>query len=113
MANLNNPVRYFLTESPRVKIETPAAGDSLKVKPLMEKKDLEGISHTFEGLLYKAYSAHCVAEGGVKDVGRRAFRQKVRDLAHDLGFKMTTSVGELGLVENVYLFLTVAEKLGK
>lgn len=113
MANLNNPVRYFLTESPRVKF-SKRQGDSMdQMPPLMTKKELEGIPHTFEGPLYQAYSAHCVGEGGVRDVGRRAFRQKVRDLAHDLEFRMTTCVGDLGLVENVYLFITVADKLGR
>lgn len=91
VANANNSVRFFLTSSGRVTLEPSKS-------PITEIR------------LHSIYWAFCLATGGVSPVGLRSFRQKMKEMAPLMGFKIITKVGEKGLEETVYDGLTVVGK---
>lgn len=89
VANMNNSVRFFIEESGRVR-RTPLS-------------DGERISHhTSEMRLHGAYYSFCLGEGGARPVGPRAFRQKMRELGTEMGFRLRIVPSESGTPVCVY-----------
>jgi P4 family phage/plasmid primase-like protien len=94
VASMNNSVRFFIIDSGKVKMAT--AG----------KKILHPIS---EITLHGAYWSFCVGAGGAKPVGPRPFRQRMKELAVEMGFKASMINSENGPRECVYTGLILAD----
>lgn len=92
-AAMNNSVRLFLDESPRVRI---AVGS----------KTSRRISETHLLLEYRTF---CFSGADVRPVGSQIFRQKMKDLAFEKGFTVHIERGENGSQEIFYDGLTVAK----
>lgn len=91
MANANNSVRYFVTESQKVRVEP---GKSIS-----------------EFKLHSSYYSFCLGPGGSKPFGVRQFRSKMRDLEPELKFKIKMTMRPDGANECIYEGLTlVGEK---
>lgn len=93
LAQQNNSVRFFMEESPTVRVvqDSPA-------------KQSTRIS---EAQLYKEYWSFCFGPGGAKPVGLRAFRQRMKELQHSLGFETMIQTNSLGGQDVFYTSVTV------
>lgn len=78
MANINNSVRYFVTESGRVRF--------VPGKVTTEQK------------LHAAYYSFCLGPAASKPFGIRTFRTKMRDLETELGFKVKMTMHPDGAI---------------
>lgn len=87
-ANLNNTVRYFLKESGKVNLQVIDA-------------------HVSELKLYNSYQAFCLGAGGCAPVKPPLFRQMMKELSNELGFKMKISQTRFGGTEALYEGLSV------
>lgn len=97
VAALNNSILYFILESGKVVLNS---GEKT-LHPISELK------------LHDAYWSFCLGAGGVRPVTPREFRQKMRELGAELGFKRIMRTTEKGFRECVYSGLTlVADKAG-
>lgn len=101
VANINNSVRFFLTESGKVRIgalQSEASAGSKTSTPMFVP----------ETKLYQAYWSFCVGPGSARPVGSTQFRAKMRELATEFGFKLSITGTELGGQETKYENLTLA-----
>lgn len=96
VANINNSVRFFMLESGKARV-VPLSGDGAKTSP-----------HTSEMTLHVAYWSFCLGAGGAKPVGPRQFRQKMRELGSELGFRMRIVTTQSGGTECIYDGITLA-----
>lgn len=94
LAQQNNSVRFFMEESPTVRV----------VRDSQSKLS----TRISEAQLYKEYWSFCFGPGGAKPVGLRAFRQRMKELQHSLGFGTTISTNELGGQDVFYTSVTLA-----
>lgn len=92
MANANNSVRYFVTDSQKVKIV-----------PFDEDGDWKDQPYTSEFKLHGAYWSFCLGPGASKPFGVRPFRSKMRDFEPELGFKIKMVAHPNGANECIYL----------
>ncbi|KVZ62261.1 bifunctional DNA primase/polymerase [Burkholderia ubonensis] len=105
VANLNNSVRFFLTESGKVRM------GALQPEASAGSKSSAPIS-VVETKLYQTYWSFCVGPGSAKPVGSTQFRAKMRELATEFGFKLTIRNTELGGQEIQYENLTLVGSSG-
>lgn len=93
MANQNNSVRYFLSQSPRLRVG---------------KREHEGISKTriTGDLLFDEYWSFCTMAGGVMRVQRTKFHALMKELAPLFGFEQLKETQNGGTVI-AYNFVTV------
>lgn len=96
VANLNNSVRFFLTEGGRTRVVPLQDGEKTSIR-------------TSEHSLYTAYWSFCIGPGGVKPVGSTAFRSKMRELGPELGFKLVLNPQPNGTQEVIYENLTLVK----
>lgn len=82
MANLNNSVRFFLTEGHAVRF----------------KKG----SQITEMALHQKYYGFCVGPGNMQPYGMRQFRTKMRDLSHEFGFEIKMELHPSGQMQCIY-----------
>jgi phage/plasmid-associated DNA primase len=82
MANANNSVRFFVTESQRMKI-VPG-------------------QQTSEFALHAAYYGFCLGPGACSPFGIRQFRSKMRDMESELKFKIKMVMHPNGASECIY-----------
>ena len=82
MANINNSVRFFLTESQVV-----------KVKPGGQVTEMK---------LHQKYYSFCVGPGSMAPFGMRQFRTKMRDLSQQFGFEIKMEMHPSGSIQAVY-----------
>lgn len=87
-SNMNNSVRYYLRESGKVNIK-------------------EGQGFTEEVRLYNSYWTFCAGPGGVRSVSMTIFRQMMRELASEMGFKLKVSPGTAGMSQAIYEGITL------
>lgn len=92
-AAMNNSVRLFLDESPRVRI-----ADGSKTSRRIS-----------ENQLLLEYRSFCFSGADVRPVGSQIFRQKMKDLAFEKGFTVHIARTEHGSQEIFYDGLTVAK----
>ena len=88
VAQENNSVRFFLEESPTVRV----------VRDSSEKTS----ARTPETKLYKEYWSFCFGPGGAKPVGSRAFRQRMREMQSEMGFSLEFETNQMGVQEALY-----------
>lgn len=93
VAQANNSVRFFMEESPVVRLKTSG--------------------RTSEVTLFNEYWGFCFGPGGAKPVSSKQFRAALRELQHHLGFKMVIEKTELGGQEVYYEYVTIASGKGK
>lgn len=93
VAQENNSVRFFMQESPVVRI---GQGSSEK-----------HMNRTTENKLYKEYWSFCFGPGGAKPVGSRVFRARMRELQSELGFELGFETNPMGAQEAYYDCVTV------
>lgn len=120
MSAENNSVRFFLHRCHRVltlkKVRQMAAKDVyLQTKKEKSQVDLEsrfleksGSSPTSETILYGEYTSFCQIVAGVRPVGCRTFRTRMREMEHEHKYQVLTE-GESE--DTVYLGVTVNLKL--
>ncbi len=96
VAQENNSVRFFMQESPTVKVDPTV--DSSSGKPM---------NRTLETKLYKEYWSFCFGPGGAKPVGSRVFRARMRELQSEMGFELKFETNAMGVQEAFYDFVTV------
>jgi putative DNA primase/helicase len=101
VANSNNSVRFFLKEGGVITVH-PAPVDGSKTLNLIS-----------EGKLYDAYSSFCLVREGVKRVGSEPFRDRMRELEREVGFRIRME--EKPTKEKFYFYdnLTLAVSTGK
>lgn len=80
ISNLNNSVKFFLEESPKIQLRTPE-GSVSEIK------------------LYNVYWAFCATAGGMKPVPAGKFRAMLRELQSELDFSMTMHTALGGGIE--------------
>ena len=95
MARNNNSVRFFMTESGMVRVV--AAGS--------EEKTTADIS---EDQLYRAYYSCCFGPASARPVTPGVFRQLMRELQPEMGFRMIEGENETGGTTVSYRFITLA-----
>lgn len=98
MAQENNSVRFFLEESPSVRIERDSQGKTS--------------IRTSEDKLFKAYWSFCLGPGGVKAVGMKVFRKLMKDLQSELGFRLEIETNEMGNQQGFYRSVTLVKDVG-
>ncbi|RWP44311.1 MAG: hypothetical protein EOR04_05155 [Mesorhizobium sp.] len=93
MANQNNSVRYFLSQSPRLRVG---------------KREHEGTSktRTMGDLLFDEYWSFCTMAGGVQRVQRTRFHALMKELAPAFRFEQLRETRNGGF-DFVYNFVTV------
>ncbi|WKV22006.1 DNA primase [Achromobacter phage 2-1] len=100
VANLNNSVRFFLTESGKVRTANlqlvSSAGE--KTSNLMSVE---------ESKIYGAYWSFCIGPASVRPVGSTQFRAKMRELGTEFGFKIMIKNTPQGAQEVVYENITL------
>jgi P4 family phage/plasmid primase-like protien len=106
VAENNNSVRFFIESDPKV-VLAPNLKDS---KTWEDEKTLPRIS---EMMLHNAYSFFCSGAGVAKPVGPRQFRQRMKELAAEMGFRgrINDTASIMGAYE--YVGITLADKLSK
>lgn len=82
MANINNSVRFFLSEGQAVQFKKGAAVSEMK--------------------LHQKYYSFCVGPGSMQPFGMRQFRTKMRDLSHEFGFTIKMEMHPSGAMQCVY-----------
>lgn len=82
MANINNSVRFFLSE-----------GQSVRFKKGGEVTEMQ---------LHQKYYSFCVGPGQMQPFGMRQFRTKMRDLTNEFGFKIEMEMHPSGSMQCVY-----------
>jgi hypothetical protein len=82
MANINNSVRFFLTE-----------GHAVRFKPG---------SQITEMALHQKYYGFCVGPGNMQPYGMRQFRTKMRDLSNEFGFEIKMELHPSGQMQCIY-----------
>lgn len=93
MANTNNSVRFFLTDSGKI---------------AQTKNDTDSIN---EFRLHNLYSSFCIMEAGTSAFGIRQFRLKMRELEREFGFKIVINIDpETGVHECLYVGLKMLSK---
>lgn len=94
MANLNNSVRYFLSQSPRLKVG---------------KREHEGTSktRTMGDLLFDEYWSFCTMAGGVSRVPRTKFHALMKELAPAFKFEQLKETRSGGY-DIAYNYITLA-----
>ncbi|ESY35751.1 bifunctional DNA primase/polymerase [Mesorhizobium sp. C386A] len=94
MANQNNSVRYFLSQSPRLKVG---------------KREHEGTSktRTTGDLLFDEYWSFCTMAGGVARVQRMKFHSLMKELVESFRFEQLRETRNGG-VDIVYNYVTIA-----
>jgi phage/plasmid-associated DNA primase len=105
VANINNSVRFFLTESGKVRISALQSVESAGSKTSTR------ISVP-ETRLYQAYWSFCVGPASARPVGSTQFRAKMRELASEFGFRLSITGTELGGQEICYENLTLVGVTG-
>jgi len=95
VANMNNSIRFFLTESGKVrtanlKLVSSAGNQTTPLTSVEESK------------IYAAYWSFCIGPGSAKPVGSTQFRAKMRELGTEFGFKITIRNTPQGGQEVVY-----------
>lgn len=95
VAQANNSVRFFMEESPVLKV-----GESIQ-------------GRTSETRLYKEYWSFCLGPGGAKPVSSRNFRAAMRELQSPLQFTLVLERTELGAQEAYYQSVIVVDARGK
>ncbi|RWI11506.1 bifunctional DNA primase/polymerase [Mesorhizobium sp.] len=93
MANQNNSVRYFLSQSPRLRVG---------------KREHEGTSktRTMGDLLFDEYWAFCAMAGGVAKVQRTKFHNMMKELAPAFQFEQLRE-SRNGGTDTVYNYITL------
>ena len=99
MASLNNSVRFFVRESGKVQV---VALDGSKTG-----------GHTSEKILHTKYYDFCLGAGGARPVGPRQFRQRMRELGVELGFKSGIFSSANGTPEFGYAGLILVDSRAK
>lgn len=94
VAQENNSVRFFLEESPTVRVGQGSP----------EKTSIR-IS---EDKLYKTYWSFCCGPAHVKPVGQRAFRSLMRELQSEKDFHLELETNEMGVMQAYYRYITLA-----
>ena len=89
IAQENNSVRFFIEESPKIRLNTQ--------------------SRISETKLYNEYWSFCYGPGNARPVGSKAFRNCMRELQMEKGFRLLIQTNGLGAQEAYYECLTVAE----
>lgn len=97
VASVNNSVRQFLKDSGAV-VFGPIVSSSNE--PVNEQS------------LYAAYFSFAVGAGVAKPVSLKRFRQQMRELGSEFGFKCRTASLPNGSTESIYESLTLARKGG-
>lgn len=95
VASMNNSVRFFILESGKVTLNGQRTSS-----PISEMK------------LHNAYWSFCLGAGAARPVGPRQFRQRMRELGIELGFKVRTERTENGTPVFVYDGITLAANQG-
>lgn len=95
VAQENNSVRFFMQESPTVKVD-PTVDSSGKPT-----------NRTLETKLYKEYWSFCFGPGGAKPVGSRVFRQRMREMQSEMNFQLTFETNPMGMQDAFYDCVTV------
>lgn len=98
MANQNNSVRYFLSQSPRLRVG---------------KREHEGKgskNRTTGDLLFDEYWAFCALAGGVSRVPRTKFHASMRELAPAFGYEQQREIRSGGF-DIVYDYITLVGKV--
>jgi P4 family phage/plasmid primase-like protien len=93
VAQENNSVRFFLQESPTVRV----------VQDSSEKTTVR----TPEAKLYKEYWSFCFGPGGAKPVGSRTFRQRMREMQSEMDFHLEFETNQMGVQEAYYRSITL------
>lgn len=97
MANENNSVRYFMSESPVVQVVPEGSSKS-------------GSTRISSAKLWKEYWSFCYTVGAAKPVSHQAFKRMMRELQHDFGFKQETIRDASGNQEVWYHSITLVDK---
>lgn len=95
VANMNNSVRFFLTESGKVRTA------NLQLVSSAGEKTTSHMS-VEESKIYSQYWSFCIGGASVKPVGSTQFRAKMRELGTEFGFKITIKNTPQGGQEVVY-----------
>jgi len=82
MANINNSVRFFLSEGQAVTFKRGSSIGEMK--------------------LHQKYYSFCVGPGNMQAYGMRQFRTKMRDLSHEFGFTIKMEMHPSGSMQCVY-----------
>lgn len=90
IAQENNSVRFFMEESPVLRVTRNTSDRILETK------------------LFKEYWSFCLGPGGARPVTSRMFRMLMRELQTPLGFQMLFTQTEVGAQEVFYVGLTLA-----
>jgi putative DNA primase/helicase len=99
IAQENNSVRFFLEESPTVRI---VSDSHAKIS-----------TRTSEDKLYKTYWSFCLGPGGAKAVGQRAFRSFMKQLQSEKGFDLVIETNPLGMQQAYYQSVTIVSEPAK
>lgn len=95
VAQENNSVRFFMQESPTV-----------KVGPTVDSSGKHS-NRTLETKLYKEYWSFCFGPGGAKPVGSRVFRQRMREMQSEMNFHLTFETNPMGVQDAFYDGVTI------
>ncbi|AJD82899.1 hypothetical protein PJWF_00005 [Achromobacter phage JWF] len=100
VANQNNSVRFFLTESGKVRtanLQLVASAGEPTTNPTFVE----------ETKIFAAYWSFCIGPGSARPVGSTQFRAKMRELGTEFGFKITIKNTANGGQEVVYENITL------
>lgn len=89
IAQENNSVRFFIEESPKLRVSTSGRISETK--------------------LFSEYWSFCFGPGNAKPVTSKAFRNAMRELQQEKGFRLVIQTNQLGAQEAFYESLTLAD----
>lgn len=89
IAQENNSVRFFIEESPKLRVSTSGRISETK--------------------LFSEYWSFCFGPGNAKPVTSKAFRNAMRELQQEKGFRLVIHTNSLGAQEAFYESLTLAD----
>ncbi len=89
IAQENNSVRFFIEESPKLRVSTSGRISETK--------------------LFSEYWSFCFGPGNAKPVTSKAFRNAMRELQQEKGFRLVIQTNSLGAQEAYYESLTLAD----
>ena len=96
IAQANNSVRFFLEESPKVRVGRGSQSSTT--------------DRTSEDMLYKEYWSFCFGPGGAKPVGSRTFRELMREMQYEKSFELIFDQNQMGTQQAFYRYITLVDK---
>lgn len=95
MAQENNSVRFFMEESRKVMV--------------VRDSDKSTSSRISEDRLFKEYFSFCLGPGGARPVTLKQFRNRMKELASLMGFRLVMELTSLGGQQAVYESVTLVD----